>query len=272
MGNTEMMHTLKTKIITPVREWMFRMWYRYVHYLDRNAEILFMNYGYHCPTLRVKLDPEDEPNRFAAQLYHVLASEVNLRDKEILEIGSGRGGGLSYLAKTFSPARALGVDLARAATRFCNKHYRQKGLSFAQGDAQNLSFLPDNSFDAILNVESSHRYPHMHLFLKEVYRLLRPNGFFLYTDFRDDQKFPELKRQLSESGLLTLREDVITPNVVKALEADDARKRRLVRKLAPFGVRHIAMKFAATSGTGTFNKFLNNQFGYYRFVLQKPGI
>jgi SAM-dependent methyltransferase len=257
-------------VTTMIREWIFRIWYRYVSYLDKHAEVLFMNYGYSNPNVSFKLHPDFQHSKYSAQLYHLLASDVELRERDILEIGSGRGGGLYYLTRTFSPRIAMGVDLAPEATDFCNRHYRQEGLYFIQGDAQNLSFLKDNSFDVILNVESSHRYPRMHLFLKEAYRLLRPRGFLLFTDFRNDHKFPELKKQLAVSGLKMLKEDVITEHVVQALIEDDTRKRMLVKKLAPFGIRQLALKFAATVGTGTFNKFSSGKFEYYHFVMQKP--
>ncbi len=257
-------------ILRIISDWMFRMWYRYVQYMDKNAEVLFMNYGYNNPNKAFDVDPAYKKNKFSVQLYHLLASDVNIKDKVILEVGSGRGGGLSYIAKNFAPAKALGVDLNKSAADFCNNYYNMKGLSFEHGDAQDLSFLEDHSFDVILNVESSHRYPRIHHFLKEVYRLLRPSGYFLYTDFRPDQKFPELKQQLAESGLVILKEDVITEYVVSALEEDDQRKRLLVKKLAPIGVRPIALNFAATKGTKTYNKFVRNTMGYYHFLLQKP--
>jgi ubiquinone/menaquinone biosynthesis C-methylase UbiE len=256
-------------IKTVIREWIFRIWYRYVHSLDKNGEVQFMNYGYANPNVSFNIHPDFEHSRYSAQLYHLLASDVDLKERDVLEIGSGRGGGLYYLTKTFSPRLALGVDLTQESTDFCNKHYSQKGLSFKQGDAQNLSFLKDNSFDVIVNVESSHRYPRMHLFLKEAYRLLRSNGFLLYTDFRYGRQYPELKKQLSVSGLKILKEEVITEHVVQALMEDDRRKRMLVKKLAPFGIRQLALQFAATIGTGTFNKFKSGKFGYYRFLMQK---
>ena len=39
---------------------------------------------------------------------------VNMNNKKILEIGSGRGGGLSYLTRTGKPDKAIGVDFARS--------------------------------------------------------------------------------------------------------------------------------------------------------------
>ena len=252
-----------------LRELMFKGWYWYVNNIDKNADVLFMNYGYTHPKMPVSLVPDDEPNRYSAQLYHLLGKSTELKDKDIAEIGCGRGGGLSYITRTFAPATALGIDLDKRAAEFCNKHHNHKGLSFAQGDAQNLSFLKDNSFDAILNVESSHRYPNMNLFLKEVHRLLRPGGHFLFTDFRWDWEKTELKQQLADSGLCILKEDMITNHVVDALKADDQRKRALVKKLVPGFVHSAALNFAGTVGSTTFNHFASRKYEYYHYVMQK---
>jgi ubiquinone/menaquinone biosynthesis C-methylase UbiE len=254
--------------MSAIREWAFRTWYWYVNNIDKNAEILFMNYGYSDPEKPVQLDPHDEPNRYSIQLYNLLASSTDLKNKDIAEIGCGRGGGLSYVVKKYSPDTALGVDLDKHAMSFCNKHYKIKGLTFQQGDAQQLN-LKDGSFDAILNVESSHRYPQMELFLNEVKRLLRPGGYFLYVDFRYDHEMNDLKKQLQSSGLTILKEQLITQNVVKALEADDPRKRKLVQKLAPRFLHKIALNFAGTIGSDTYNQFASRKYEYYCFIMRK---
>jgi ubiquinone/menaquinone biosynthesis C-methylase UbiE len=251
------------------REWIFRTWYWYVNRIDKNAEILFMNFGYSNPDMHIILDQEDESNRYSVQLYHLLGSSIDLKNKDIAEIGCGRGGGLSYLVRAFSPATALGVDLDKHAVKFCNKHYKQKGLSFENGDAQNLFFLKDNSFDAIFNLESSHRYLRMDLFLKEVHRVLRQGGYFSYTDFRYDYEMTELKQQLAASGMVILKEEMITDNVVKALELNDLQRRILVKKLAPRFIHKIALNFAGATGTETYNQFVTHKYEYYHFLMQK---
>ncbi|SDB90907.1 class I SAM-dependent methyltransferase [Williamwhitmania taraxaci] len=252
-----------------LREWLFRIWYWYVSNVDKKGEVLFMNYGYSNPEMPVSLNAEDIPNKYSAQLYHLIGSATDLKGKDIVEVGCGRGGGLSYIVNTFSPATALGVDLNKRAAKFCSKHHNKQGLSFAQGDAQDLSFIADGSFDAIINVESSHRYPRMDLFLKEVHRVLRPGGYFLYTDFRYDHEMTELKQQLAATGMVIHKEIMITDNVVQALEADDQRKRVLVKKLAPRLIHKVALNFAGTIGSKTYNQFATHKYEYYHFVMQK---
>ncbi|MCK5171493.1 MAG: class I SAM-dependent methyltransferase [Bacteroidales bacterium] len=250
------------------RESLFRIWYWYVNKVDKNAEVLFMNYGFAEKDQSIPLDEKNEPNRYSIQLYHHLASATEIKNKDIVEIGCGRGGGLSYITKSFSPATAKGIDLDKQAASFCNRHYKLDGLSFAQGDAQNLS-LEDNAYDVVINVESSHRYPDKGAFLGEVSRILRPDGYFLFTDFRYDYEIEEMKKQLDSSGLTVLKERFITQEVVTALKFDDERRRKLIKKLAPKFLHKIALNFAGTIGSETYNQFASGKYVYFSYVLQK---
>ncbi|PLX19873.1 MAG: class I SAM-dependent methyltransferase [Salinivirgaceae bacterium] len=251
-----------------LREKLFQMWYWYVNKVDKNAEILFMNYGYHNENEKIQLSEKDENNRYSIQLYDHLASAVELKGRDIIEIGCGRGGGLSHVVENHKPGTARGVDLDKRAVDFSNNHYNHEGLSFYQGDAQKLHF-EDHEADAILNVESSHRYPDMMAFLGEVKRILRPGGYFLYTDFRYDHEMDELKKQLAESGLSIEKEKVINNEVLEALRLDDPRKRKLVKKLAPKFLHKVALNFAGTIGSETYRQIESGKYVYYSYVLRK---
>jgi SAM-dependent methyltransferase len=250
------------------REWLFRVWYWYVSNIDKNAEIIFMNYGYSSPDQKIDLDPKDEPNRFSIQLYHQLAAMVDLKEKSLLEIGCGRGGGLSYIAKHFPLNKSVGIDLNQRAVDFSNNYYKINNLSFQQGDAQNLD-LEDKSFDVILNVESSHRYPDMIAFLGQVKRILKPGGYFLFTDFRYDYEMSDFKKLLENTGLNVINEEIITPKVLKALDLDDDRKRKLVKKLAPGFLHKIALNFAGAKGSETYRNFESRKYEYFSYIFQK---
>lgn len=247
---------------------MFRIWYWYVNRVDKNAEILFMNYGYSEDNQEIKLEAKDQSNRYSIQLYHHLASKVDLKNKDLVEIGCGRGGGLYYIMQNFHPATAIGVELDQLAVNFCNGHYQQDGLSFLQGDAQKLD-LENASCDYILNVESSHRYADMKSFLSEVHRILRPGGHFLFTDFRYSFEMDQLKNELIESGLEIIQERVINKEVVKALELDDPRKRMLVKKLTPKFLSKVALNFGGTIGSETYNQFVSKKYIYFSYILRK---
>lgn len=145
--------------------------------------VVFMNYGYESdPPLGIELAGGDELHRYPIQLYHVVASQAEgLAGRRVLEVGCGHGGGASYLTRTMRPESYTGLDRNGSGVEFCRRQHQVPGLSFMQGDAEDLPF-PDGSFDAVVNVESSHCYLHPERFLAEVARVLVPGGVFLYTD------------------------------------------------------------------------------------------
>ena len=250
------------------RESLFRILYWLVNKVDRNADILFMNFGFNDKNLLLPLDKRNESDRYSIQLYHHLAVEAEIRGRDIVEIGCGRGGGLYYITRNFLPASAIGVDLNRGAVAFCSRHYDQDGLSFVQGDAQDLT-LKDSSCDVVFNVESSHRYTDMKAFLREVSRILRPGGYFLFTDFRYDHEMEDLRKELLLSGMVVIKERFINREVISALEMDDERRRKLVTKLVPGFLHKPALNFAGAKGSDTYNRFVSGSYVYFSYVIRK---
>lgn len=229
-----------------------------------------MNYGYsdRDPANTLSLGPAESTNRYAIQLYHHLAASIDLNDKEVVEIGSGRGGGAAYVNRTFNPRSMLGIDISKNAVQFCNSHFSDPRLSFSHGDAENIP-LADASVDAVINVESSHCYGSMERFLSEVHRILRPGGHFLFTDHRDEEQLPALRRQLQDAGFTTVAETDITQNVVKALELDNERKRELIQSTLPRLLWREAEEFAAQVGTRAYESFRTEASRYLSFTLRQ---
>ena len=250
---------------------MIRTWYQMLVVLDREREISFMNYGFadiDPSATKLTLSDGENDNRFCIQLYHHVAGAVDLSGKDVVEVGSGRGGGASYIARHLKPRSMLGLDLSDKAVDFCNQFYAVDGLSFRQGDAENLP-LPNTSVDVVVNLESSHCYGSMDRFLSEVYRVLRPGGYFLFSDHRDADKIALLHEQLEKCGLSQEKETDITSNVVRALELDDDRKQKLIEKKCPKILRGRMAQFAAMKGTKTYETFRTGYSRYLSFVLQK---
>lgn len=255
---------MKSKVV----EIIFRIWYWYVNKVDKNADVKLMNYGFSDKNEVIPMNEQDESDRYSIQLYHHLASTIDLKNKDIIEIGSGRGGGLSYITRNFNPASAKGVDLCKKAISFCKSHYKLANLSFEHGNAQKLN-LENSTFDVVLNVESSHRYPDFKSFISEVHRILRPGGYFLFTDLRFNSSFDEMKRTLEDSGLVIYKERFINDEVVAALELDDQRRRNLVERLTPKILHKQALKFAGNKGSITYDRFRSKEFIYFSYVIKK---
>ena len=234
----------------------------------------FMNYGY-LPLQQGEYEPDlksaDEINRYCIQLYHHLASAVDLNDQHVLEVGSGRGGGAHYIKRHFSPKSMVGVDFSNRAISLCRKYYQVEGLSFVPGDAEALPF-DDDSFDAVVNVESSHCYASMDKFLTQVKRVLKPGGHFLFADFRNKGQMEELNQQLEDSGLLRLRFRDITQNVLKALDADHDRRMNHIQKGSPAILKQLVREFAGVKGTTFYNHLISGDVIYQSHILQKATI
>jgi ubiquinone/menaquinone biosynthesis C-methylase UbiE len=246
-------------------------WYQYLSKLDGAADWTFMNYGY-APLdqreLELELRPEDQQNRYCIQLYQRVAGAVELCGKSLLEVGCGRGGGASFIARYHQPHSLTAVDFSSRAVAFCKGHYHDEGLSFLHADAERLP-LPADSFDAVINVESSHCYNSMDRFLREVRRVLRPGGHFLFADIRLYEAAPLLRKQLSCAGLRLLEEERMNTNVLKALELDNERKLTLIRNTAPRFMQERLQQFAGLMGSPVHRRFLTDEWEYLRFTLEK---
>ena len=175
---------------------------------------------------------------------------------------------MAYVCKYFHPARALGIDLNPLAIKFGSEHYRIPQLTFQQGDAQALP-LSDASFDVLLNVESSHRYPNMNLFLSEVERILKPKGYFLFTDFRYDHEMEDLEQALNSGSFKRIYQQRINQEVVDALKKDTERREDLVRRLVPTFLEKVALNFAGAADSDTYQKILSEKYVYFLYIFQK---
>ena len=132
---------LKLSELSPrFKRFVWRRWYQYLAGY-KVSDWRFMNYGYAAGRSRraaLELQGDDEPDRYAIQLYHRVAGAVELRGRDVLEVGSGRGGGASFVKRYHEPRQMTGVDFSARAIRYCRKQHHLEGLSFVHGDAEAL--------------------------------------------------------------------------------------------------------------------------------------
>ena len=77
-----------------VQNRLWKWWYQRISKAHNKVDFRFMNYGFVDEDGPV-LDLVDEPYRLFIQLYHMNIRDVDLNNKQVLEVGSGRGGGAS---------------------------------------------------------------------------------------------------------------------------------------------------------------------------------
>jgi SAM-dependent methyltransferase len=228
----------------------------------------FMNYGYAVDVDPPPLRSSDEKDRLCIQLYLHAIDHVDLRNRDVLEVGSGRGGGASYVSRYLQPRSMTGMDFSQEAVDLCNRHRRAPGLAFVCGDAQSMPF-PDSSFDAVVNIESSHCYESMDTFLAEVCRVLRPGGRFFFADLRNMDGVNTLREQFNACGLTVEKQTDITTNVLTALRLDNARKLGLIDALIPRVFHRPFRAFAGIEGTRNYAGLQSGKLSYLSAQLAK---
>lgn len=252
--------------IPALRRRAWRSFYQLFASADPDAFAL-MNYGYAGET-QPPLDPDQEHERYAYQLYHRVAAAVDLSDRDVLEVGCGRGGGTAYLARRFGPRLVVGIDLAPAAIRLCRERHRGDNLRFEIGDAMALPF-PDASFDAVVNVESAFCYPSRAGFYAEVRRVLRDGGHFLYADIFDRGQVGRIETALQRAGFALVEAASINDEVIAACDRDTDRRRALIDRLCRSRLtRTIAYNFAAIPGHFIYRRLAAGRRQYRAYCLR----
>ncbi|RFA30310.1 hypothetical protein CAI21_06785 [Alkalilimnicola ehrlichii] len=266
--------------VTPAKSAFFKFFYNALMRRLPADEVTFLNYGYIDPSRKDAAAMSKDGDKEALQrgLYDRVLSNISLAGKDVLEVGCGRGGGAAYLASTRQPARIEGVDLSPEQVAFCQGRHRFENLSFGCANAIALPY-PSDSFDVVLNVESSHCYQSVQDFYREAFRVLRSGGYFLYADFNPygSKDIPEnpienLARRLKEEGFSLVEAVDITKGVLAALDVADEEKRHLIERATTLSfMRKNLADFAALRGSTVYDKFLTGESTYFAFVAQKPG-
>ncbi len=132
---------------------------------------------------------------------------LDISGKEVLDVGCGIGGCDVVLVRDFDAAHVHGIDIERPLLRRCVERAEREGLS------EHLSYekvdpgpfpLPDESFDAVFSKDAMIHIEDKHALFAEVFRVLRPGGVFLASDWmrRDEEPpGPEAQHWLDIVGL-----------------------------------------------------------------------
>ena len=96
----------------------------------RHSGWRFMNYGFTplgSDGDALALDAGDEADRYCIRLYHHVAGAVDLRDLDVLEVGSGRGGGSYFVKSYLGPSQMVGLDYSEHAVLRLNVSVSGRG-------------------------------------------------------------------------------------------------------------------------------------------------
>ena len=232
----------------------------------KKSEITLMNYGYVGKVAGPLPDvSEGEKNRL--RLYMHVLGGADIFGKDVIEIASGRGGGAYFTATELKPNLLEAIELSPKAVKFARKHFKAPGLRYSVGNAHNIPFKNDK-FDVAVNIESSHWYGDTAVFFKEVSRVLKKGGHFLFADFRDLSQLPTMIKEIKRAGFSIILDEDITPNVIAALNSDNEYKKFFVNRF-PKPLRGYAETFAGLKGSVMYMAFETGQRVYKNYILQK---
>ena len=192
----------------------------------------FMNYGYHSDEYEkspIRLVGGERHWKFAAQFYHRVANQVDLHARDVLEVGSGRGGGAAFVSRCFKPRIMVGLDGTQSNTLFCRSVHKVPRLHFVAGKAENLPFVK-GSFDVVLNIESLTYYRPLEAFLAGVHRVLRSNGALLVAIYGAFDEMYEVRQKILNAGFSLLRQEDVSTNVKRAIALFKRDLPRIIRE------------------------------------------
>jgi SAM-dependent methyltransferase len=113
----------------------------------------------------------------------VIAQHLELRDKQLLELGCGHAWMTRLLAERFAPASVVATEVDRIQHEKNLAIDDLPNVSFRFGGAQAID-ASDRSFDAVFMFKSLHHVPRdlMAPSLREIRRVLRPGGRAYFSE------------------------------------------------------------------------------------------
>lgn len=125
-----------------------------------------------------RMIPGHSPGSTELQHWRRYRYFAHLARATVLDVASGEGYGISWLAKYAD--RAIGIDLDRDAVRRAQKKYSRPRLTFTRGNAVCLP-IKNGSVYRFFSFETLEHLPDAGEFLKEVKRVLSPDGIFVVS-------------------------------------------------------------------------------------------
>jgi ubiquinone/menaquinone biosynthesis C-methylase UbiE len=105
----------------------------------------------------------------------------------VLDVGTGSGGFISILEKTFPHARITAIDPHRESLETARSNH--PGLTFLEMEAGQLDF-DDNAFDVVSLSKVLHHLPKIKKALKEIRRVVKPGGYIIINEPISDNLTP----------------------------------------------------------------------------------
>lgn len=101
-----------------------------------------------------------------------------LKDRLVLDLGCGPRKEAYIFSE--NSQRVIASDISVKAVLYAKKHFLRRNLSYIAMDACEIAFK-DNSFDVVVSLEVIEHLLDYHKFLKEVKRIIKPQGLCIFS-------------------------------------------------------------------------------------------
>jgi len=140
------------------------------------------------------------------ELARLLEGE-NLKGKHVLDIGCGAGGIDCLLVTDYGAAKVTGIDVEAPVLETARARAEEAGVSdrieLVKVEPGPLPFA-DQSFDVVFSKDSIVHIPDKHALAREVFRVLKPAGVFVASDWlisHDGEPSPDMKAYIASEDL-----------------------------------------------------------------------
>lgn len=145
----------------------------------------FINFGYWEKEIGNQQLSIKDRLESAQNLYKKVLEKAGIcHNDHVLEVACGAGSGAALLLKEFIPKEYKGLDVSSSQiARAKNLNLWAKELaSFHIGKAEEIPFT-NQSFNKIFSIEAAQHFKSLPSFIKEAYRVLKPNGVLVVSTF-----------------------------------------------------------------------------------------
>jgi ubiquinone/menaquinone biosynthesis C-methylase UbiE len=132
---------------------------------------------------------------------------IQIKDKRVLDIGSGSGACAVLLAKDYSAKQVVGIDVEPPVCKAAQNSVLAAGLSEKISiELVSPGKLPfeDGSFDIVFSKDSIIHIPDKSALAEDVFRVLKPGGHFAASDWlisHSGQPSYEMSEYIKAEGL-----------------------------------------------------------------------
>lgn len=133
------------------------------------------------------------------------SQNLDLNEKVIIDAGCGSGYSSQLIYEEFSPTRLIAFDYMPEQIELAKARNEKNNLNinFFEGDIRNIN-EPSESIDGVFIFGVIHHIVDWQNALKEVYRILKPNGVLLIEEPHYQFEFDELETEMEHIGFKIL--------------------------------------------------------------------